>query len=127
MPSLALAVSALYLKSFATWLKLHMNDDGKKIKKKSLKVSKLFLEKLKFVKNIHLFASVCLQAPKNLNIMIVSAIMLSTHAVGAFIMPAGNYLVKKLPWSSEVSLLYSYIAISVISALVLAVVMSKFV
>ncbi|KAK7597859.1 hypothetical protein V9T40_010084 [Parthenolecanium corni] len=102
MPSLALAVSALYLKSFATWLKLHMNDDGKKIKKKSLK------------------------APKNLNIMIVSAIMLSTHAVGAFIMPAGNYLVKKLPWSSEVSLLYSYIAISVISALVLAVVMSKY-
>lgn len=45
MPSLALAVSALYLKSFATWLKLHMNDDGKKIKKNSLKVSKSFLEK----------------------------------------------------------------------------------
>lgn len=42
-------------------------------------------------------------------------------------MPAGNYLVKKLPWSSEVSLLYSYIAISVISALLFAVIMSKFV
>ena len=59
--------------------------------------------------------------------MIVSAIILSTHAVGAFIMPAGNYLVKKLPWASEVSLLYSYIAISAISALVFAVIMSKYV
>lgn len=42
MPSLVLLVSALYLKSFATWLKLHINDDGKKISKNSLKVSILF-------------------------------------------------------------------------------------
>ncbi len=41
MPCLALLVSALYLKSFATWLKLHINEDGDRIKKNSLKVSQL--------------------------------------------------------------------------------------
>ena len=39
MPCLVLLVSALYLKAFATWLKLHIDDDGKKIEKHSLKVN----------------------------------------------------------------------------------------
>ncbi|XKL67971.1 hypothetical protein PGB90_003462 [Kerria lacca] len=48
MPSLALLVSALYLKSFATWLKLHINEDGHKIKKNSLKIRPKLIKFLKF-------------------------------------------------------------------------------
>ncbi|XP_065217593.1 glycosylphosphatidylinositol anchor attachment 1 protein [Planococcus citri] len=101
MPSLVLLVSALYLKSFATWLKLHINDDGKKISKNSLK------------------------AAKNLNIMVVSAVVLGTHVVGVLTISIANFLVKKLTWSSETSLLFSYVTTSILFAIIFAASMKR--
>lgn len=124
MPSLVLLVSALYLKSFATWLKLHINDDGKKISKNSLKVS---LQYDSTPSNDRRFImSDIFQATKKLNIMVISSIVLSTHAVGVVTMSIANYLVKKLTWSSETSLLFSYISTSVLFAVIFAAAMKRY-
>ena len=121
MPSLVLLVSALYLKAFATWLKLHTDDDGKKIQKNSLKViivELIFLSKIFELHHVSL-----LQPFTDLNILIICAILLASHTIGALIMPIGNYLIKRLPWPSERSVLVSYATVSLLSAGLFAVVM----